>query len=81
MTQIITVNNLDMSKYFNKQGKMTRHIDEYFDEDGASKFEYEIGITYTQYPADSDIVKMYYAEQFANELGQFYTEREAFSKI
>jgi hypothetical protein len=81
MTRITDNSKLDISHYFTKQGSMKRSIDEYYNDDGDLILEYEIGFVFKNYPANSNIVQMYYSNYCSVEFGEFINAMDAFNKI
>jgi hypothetical protein len=72
------MNNKNISHYFDKQGDCLADKDTYFDIDGDLIEWILIGEYYALYPANSDIVKMHYAESYAGETKSNYSARTLF---
>lgn len=57
----------DISSLFDNEGNCLCDIDTYFDDDGDLIEGFSIKENYINYPPDSDIVKLYFAEEYASE--------------
>jgi len=77
--------NLDKGKVkietlFDENGNMLHERDFYFDEDGDSIHWFEISKHYEKFPANSDIVKLYYADVYGTETSGFYSGETLYSR-
>ena len=56
---------VDIKELFDENGTMILPLSEYFDEDDESIFCAVIADNYENFPSGSNIVKLYYAEDFS----------------
>lgn len=52
---------------FFEEGDIKQHLDFYFDDMGCFRFGDLVKSIYTEYPPESDVVRMYYAQLYADE--------------
>jgi hypothetical protein len=74
---------MDINSLFDKDGNCLLDPGSYFDTDGClEEFTVDIQITkhYQEYPADSDIVKLYYAEKYSQETHGNYSAQLLFRR-
>ena len=70
--------NVSISTLFNDKGMCLNDKKTYFDKDGDLIEWVLIGDNYSKYPANSDIVKMHFAEEYAGETHGNYTASTLF---
>ena len=70
-----------IKKLFDENGNFIKPVDEYFDEDGDLINYFEILQEYANYPANSDIVKIYYTEECSSVTHGNYSTYCLFSRM
>ena len=72
------ITDVMVSSLFDKNGNCLKDKEIYFDEEGDSIYWILISKEYDKFPVKSDIVKMYYAENYAGETHGNYCARTLF---
>lgn len=70
----------DVNLYFNRDGNKKNESETYFDSNGDLINYYEISLIYKNYPNDSDIVRMHYASEFADQTHGNYCAQTLFRR-
>lgn len=77
-TQSCTLQSVSISTLFDDKGMCLNDKETYFDDEGGLIEWVLIMDNYKNYPADSDIVKMHFAEDYAGETHGNYTASTLF---
>jgi hypothetical protein len=76
----LNMHDVVVSSLFDEKGKCINDKETYFDKDGDLIEWFLISCEYDKFPVKSDIVKIYYAENYAGETHGNYCARTLFSR-
>ena len=72
--------DIEIEDLFTECGTCINPIETYFDEDGGVVEECLINDYHDRYPANSDLVKLHYAQLYADETNGNYTALKLFKR-